>query len=101
MISRMFKTPSHKQYNYKPRYYDAKKEELEEKMKNAQSVKEGDKAAIKSRISDNMRRYKSKNTASQLTAKANARLGLIALILAVILFYGMQKYMPYFESLFN
>ncbi len=100
MISRMFKTPGHQRYNYKPRYYDPKKEELEEKMKKAKSIKEGDKAAIKSRISSNMRRYKNRKTASQQTAKANARFGLIALILAIILFYGMQQYMPYFDSMF-
>ena len=100
MISRMFNTPKHQRYNYKPRYYDAKKEELEHRINRSKSAKAGDKEAIQSRISANMRRYRNRKTASKLTAQSNARLGLIALILGIMLFYGMQYYMPYFESMF-
>ncbi len=39
MISRMFKLPRHRTYNYAPRYYDADKEEREQRRKELKEQK--------------------------------------------------------------
>lgn len=35
---KLFKTPSHRQFHYEPRYYDARREELERKIKRHQEM---------------------------------------------------------------
>lgn len=36
----LFKTPAHRRFNYEPRYYDERREELERKIKRHQEMKE-------------------------------------------------------------
>ena len=52
-----FKTPKHQRYNYRPRYWDPKKEELEDRMQKYKG-KEGknDVDAVKSRLSRGFRK---------------------------------------------
>ena len=38
MISNLFKLPRHKTYNYKPRFYDPVKEEMQRKLKEKQGL---------------------------------------------------------------
>lgn len=37
---KLFKTPNHRRFDYNPRYYDERKEELERKIKRHQAMKE-------------------------------------------------------------
>lgn len=55
-IFRFFKPPQHQQYDYKPRYWDPKEEELQERLNRIERVKEGDPEAIKARLSGSFRR---------------------------------------------
>lgn len=40
-LPRVFSTPKHQRYEYKPRFYDAKKEDLEKRLKEIHERKEG------------------------------------------------------------
>lgn len=45
-----FKSTRHQRYNYIPRFYDPKKEALEERLRIMKGVKEGDTESIKKKI---------------------------------------------------
>lgn len=49
-VLRFFRVPKHQQYDYKPRYWDPKKEELEERLKEIEDRKGNDPQAIKARL---------------------------------------------------
>ncbi|MEL6718007.1 MAG: hypothetical protein AAFO82_01115 [Bacteroidota bacterium] len=53
---RFFKTPNPQRFDYKPRFYDPEKEELMERVRNAEQQEEYDAESVKSRISGGFRR---------------------------------------------
>ncbi len=54
-LLRFFKVPKHQQYEYKPRYWDPKKEELEERLRKAEERRGSNVEASKARISSGFR----------------------------------------------
>ncbi|MGH1434576.1 MAG: hypothetical protein ACRBG0_08970 [Lewinella sp.] len=52
---RMFKVPVHQKFDYKPMYYDPKKEELEERIKGLKELQKDDVEGAKARIASGMR----------------------------------------------
>ena len=85
-IPRLFKTPLHKRFEYKPLYYDADKEELQERIQ-AIEVEMGIKkenytpTIAKGRI----RRQMTKNR--KLQKQSNIRLLIILAFLAAIVYF--------------
>ncbi|CAG0907556.1 unnamed protein product, partial [Cyprideis torosa] len=55
-IGRFFKVPRHRQFDYKPRFYDPDKEELEARLRRAKPLDDSDPEAVKARISGSFRR---------------------------------------------
>ena len=55
-LLRFFKVPKHQQYEYKPRYWDPRKEELEDRLKRIDKIKGRDAEAVKARLSGGFRR---------------------------------------------
>lgn len=99
MIGRMFKVPGHKNFEYKPRYYDPVKEEIEERMRKHNDTQLNDRKAVKERISRGFSNYQSRNNSySKGVLRSNITVLLIAVIL-VLLGWGLLKYMP--ADLFN
>ncbi|OFX44169.1 MAG: hypothetical protein A2046_08080 [Bacteroidetes bacterium GWA2_30_7] len=84
-----FKLPKHKSFNYSPRYYDERKEELE-KLKNESAesrINFSDKPIImKGFFKENL-----KNNQKKALNKSNARLIIIILFLFFILYYFFYK----------
>jgi len=101
-----FNTPKHQRYNYKPRFYDPKKEELEERMQKYKG-KEGknDVDAVKSRLSKGFRKGAGgadfKITSQMRAAEAkrsNRMLVAVILILIALTYFALQVYVPTIEE---
>lgn len=87
-LPRIFRTPQHSKFNYKPIYYDPKKEELEKKReqyrkeKKAEENGEGEfKPRIKGTFSGNFHKNLNDNKKSM-----NLRIFLIIIFLSAILY---------------
>lgn len=75
------KTPKHQRFNYIPRYYDADKEDLDERVRLAKG-EAGDADLAKSRIRSGFKR-RSRAGSTSTSAKSAIRLFLIIAILVL------------------
>ncbi len=81
----LFKSPSHQQFVYKPRFWNEKKEEIEQRIKEAEARQNGDLDAIKSSVSKTFKRggggnrnyMADSNYRVQQTRRSNMRLVII------------------------
>ena len=93
---KFFRVPKHQKYDYKPRFWDPKKEALEERLTQIEAIKEGGVEAAKSRISGGFKRgyasnYKAKR---QQVLRSNLMLmGIVALLL-IMSYLFIIKYLP-------
>ena len=97
-----FKTPRHQKFEYKPRYWDPEKEELNRRIEAAKRENK-DPDAIKSRISSGMRRhykYGSRSN-SRGSKKSTIRLFVIIGFLLLFTYYFLVVYLPRFEEYLN
>ena len=85
-LTGFFKTPKHRVFNYKPRYYNPEEEELEQKLKQKQAENFVKDEKIKIRRHIELRRSEEK--------KAYGRrlliISIIFVLLFIILFYGFK-----------
>ncbi len=92
-----FKAPKPQRFDYKPRYYDPRKEQLEERVKRIQAMKEDNPEAAKARIQAGLRRGWSSDNAS-IRKKAMFRSNMILLFVVgalIVLTYGfLTIYLP-------
>jgi hypothetical protein len=84
--------PQHQKFDYKPRYYDAVKEEREARMARYKTSDGTDLA--KSRISSGLRRRSGSGYAGADTSRSNRRLVIILIVLAFLTYFFIQKYLP-------
>ncbi|MEL7022008.1 MAG: hypothetical protein AAGK47_10385 [Bacteroidota bacterium] len=80
-----FKTPRHQRYNYIPRFYDPKKEDLEERLRIMEGVKSGDTEDIKKRISGGFRASSYASGASTYRNKQVVRSNIMLIVIVVVL----------------
>jgi hypothetical protein len=86
MFRGMFKTPKHRQFTYKPRYYDPIKDELEERIKARELRNSGDRKAREVRIREGLRSGVGRGEARRRgTRKSNMMIIIIALILTMMI----------------
>ena len=93
---KMFRTPKHQQFEYKPRHWDPQKEELEERLQRIEEMKRGDMEGVKARISGNLRRsYKgNEEYRRKLVMRSNT---ILLIVLAAIVILGIlvvQYFLP-------
>ncbi len=93
----LFKSPSHQRFDYKPRFWDEKKEELEKRIQEAEARRDGDVDAVKSSISKTFKRggvsrnyMADRNYRVQQTRRSNMRLVLIIMVL-LLAFYLLMR----------
>jgi len=94
-----FKKPRHQKFEYKPRYWNPEKEDLDRRVEQAKR-KDNDPDAIKSRITHGLRRnykYGSRNNSS-VSKKSTLRLFVIIGILLLFTYYFLVVYLPRFEE---
>ncbi|MBV6428248.1 MAG: hypothetical protein KIPDCIKN_02774 [Haliscomenobacter sp.] len=95
-LIRLFQVPKHKNYEYKPRYWDPKKEELEERIRKIRDAKEKGIEGMGERIRAGMRTsYKRDYSAMQTQViRANIRLIAIILVLLGASYVVLIQYLP-------
>ncbi len=91
-----FKRPKHQRFEYNPRHYDPKKEDLEARLRMARKAKDGDPEAMKSRISSGLRRkhIKQKGTGNTKLLNTNMRLIAIIVVLFGLTYVFLTIYLP-------
>ncbi len=95
-LLKFFRVPKHQRYKYIPRYWDPKKEELEERIKRIKDAKDGNIEATKARISGGFRRGFSDDSHLRRNSVFQSNmllLGIIALLLFASYLF-MIKYLP-------
>ena len=98
-FSRFFKTPGHKQFDYIPRHWDPKKEDLEKRLEIAKNKNSKDLNSMKARISSGMRRGghgAGKQGRSSYIFRSNLLLLGIIIILVAVTYLLFVQYLPYF-----
>lgn len=94
-----FKRPQHQRFDYKPRFYDAVKEEREARM--AQYASSDGTDLAKRRISSGFKRRSVSGYAGADTKRSNRRLVIILIILVFLTYYFIQKYLPQISDLLD
>ena len=94
-----FKKPRHQKFEYKPRYWNPEKEDLDKRVELAKRAN-NDPNAMKSRISQGLRRgYNSSSRKnSGVSRKSTLRLFVIIGILLLFTYYFLVVYLPRFEE---
>ena len=100
IIGGFFKKTKHQKFEYKPRFYNPMKEDLMERVNSAQGKGDTSPEAVKSRISNNLRRsYQSKNRSSHSSSKKSTLMLLgITVALVAISYYFLTVYLPVIEK---
>ncbi len=83
MALTFFKTPKNKKYNYKPVYYDQKKEEREKRLK---AVSEDDPEAYAEALRDRLDLRWKRNAGTRSRKASNQRLFVILLIMFLLVY---------------
>lgn len=103
IIGGFFKKTKHQKFDYKPRFWNPEKEDLENRIRTASGEysESGDPEAIKLRIRNNMRRgYKSgRNNGRSRDRRSLIRLLVIIVMLVVLSYYILTVYLPEIEAL--
>ncbi|MEM1321359.1 MAG: hypothetical protein AAGG75_13975 [Bacteroidota bacterium] len=105
-IFRVFKTPRHQKFEYRPRYWDPDKEALEDRLKKFEEGKEKDPDAIKARIASGFRRQGrggGNNTAlrGRYMFRSNMLLLVVIVALLFISYFFISVYLPNFMEMFE
>ena len=99
---RIFRTPQNQQFDYKPRYWDPKKEEMEERRKRIEELQRGGVEGAKARISGGFRRGGSYGTDQRQRQRQVMRSNIILIgvvvMLIVICYLLLQVYLPELEE---
>ncbi len=93
-IFSFFKMPKPKQFNFKPRYYDANKERINEIMKRHSDDNKSNPEAMKSRISQGFvrRGLAEKRYESNIRKRSNRTLLIVFVALVLISYLLLSKY---------
>ncbi|HHS94994.1 MAG TPA: hypothetical protein ENJ45_00265 [Phaeodactylibacter sp.] len=93
---RFFKIPKNQQFNYKPRYYNQQKEDLEARLRAARQCDKDDVEAMKARISGSFRqKYKEqRGTHSKNLLRRNLLLIGIIVFLFCLTYAFLIYYLP-------
>ena len=96
-VLRFFRVPKHQQYDYKPRYWDPKKEELEERLKQIEERKGHDAQAIRARLAGGgFRRGYQADGSYRKRQVLRSNVVLLAIVVALVLFsyIFLSVYLP-------
>lgn len=97
---RSSKTPKPQSFNYIPRYYDPRKEDLERRIKAQQATGADNTEAMKTRIATNLRHRiaDSKDFRRRKVVKSNLTIIGIIILLLWLIFEIMMRYMDRIKS---
>ena len=90
-LPRFIKIPQYNRFDYKPLYYDERKERLEAKIKEAQNQKEGKKGDFKPDFKSKFESRFSRDITAKQKKAASIRLAVIIFFLAVITYIILDR----------
>ena len=97
-IFKFLKPPTHQQFSYKPRYWDPKKEEAEQRRQRVELLQTGGVDAMKARIAGGFRKGSGGAAAgtyrNQRVKKANGTLFMVIIALLVVSYFAIEVYFP-------
>ena len=96
-LFKFFNLPKPYNFEYRPRYWDPRKEELEKRLKASENRMEGDPEAMKARISTGLRRRQYKENSklrSRYAVRSNVMLLGILVMLVIITLALLNTYFP-------
>ncbi len=95
-LLKFFRVPKHQQFTYKPRYWDPKKEELDERMQRIKDMQERGVEASKARISGSFRKgYKGNHQyRKSQVRRSNLMLFIVIAILIFITYLFLKDLVP-------
>lgn len=95
-LLRFFRVPKHQRYEYKPRYWDPEKEELQERLERVKQIQGEGTEAMKARISSGLKRGYRGDQRLRKQRAMRSNLILIGVIVALlVLAYAMLTiYLP-------
>ncbi len=102
IIGGFFRKVKHQRFNYKPRFWNPEKEDLENRVKAAKGTQDDHSPnAVKSRISNNLRRgFKSKHRSSRTSSRRSTFMLLFIIVALVVLsYYFLVVYLPVIERM--
>lgn len=101
-----FRLPKNQQFNYKPRYWDPKEEERQERQQRVDMLRDGGVDAMKARISSTFKRNSGAGNGvgratfrSRQVAKSNVTLVVIIAVLLLLSYLAIVVYLPRFEQM--
>ena len=95
-LRRFIKLPKHQKYQYKPRFWDPEKEELNKRLKRIEDLKNGGSDGMKARISSGLKRgYLADNRVrSKATTRSNLVLLAVLIGLLGLAYIFITVYLP-------
>lgn len=94
-LFRVFNVPQHSRFKYIPRYYDPDKEALEKRLKEVEERKGNHPDAMKSRISEGIRRgYGDRSIRKKNVLKSNLVILGLVIVLCIVAFFFINLYLP-------
>ncbi len=101
-LPKFIKTPKNQKFDYKPRHWDPKKEDLEARLKLAQGD-ENSAEAVKSRLAGGFRRsFNAQPSArNQSARRSNILLFAIIVVLVFVAYLILMVYLPEIETFLN
>lgn len=100
IIGGFFKKQKHQRFEYKPRYWDPNKEDLENRIDVAKGVANSDPEAVKRRISNSLRRNYRSGAKSKRSSEKRSMIMLLGIIVALVFisYYLLTVYLPLIEE---
>lgn len=91
-----FKTPLHQQFDYKPMHYDPQKEEMKNRIKELDELKEGGLEGTKARISSGIRsgHLGDQDYRKKILKRSNVTLITVIVMLIVLTYFLLSVYLP-------
>ena len=95
---RLFRTPQHREFQYRPMYWNPEKEKSEAFKKRISKIRKNDVEGTKARISSGLRTGYGGNTKlkADLRLRSNIRILAIVSFLVLICFYLINRYLDVF-----
>lgn len=95
-LRKFIKLPTHQKYQYKPRYWDPEKEELNARLDQIEALKNGGTDGMKARIASGMKRgYKGdRRFRSKQANRSNLVLLVVVIVLLAASYIFLTVYLP-------
>ncbi len=96
MIFKFTKVPKPRSFDYKPRFYDPEKEELENRFSRAERIRRGGVEGAKTRLKGSFRRNFSAESAGrrEQMRRSNYRLFMIIAVLLLLTYFLLNSNLP-------